>query len=293
MHPNLQLGLRRKPAVLSVVIPAHNEGNVIERCLSALVDGLQNTDHEIIVVCNGCKDDTAAKARAFPAVLVIELVQASKIAALNAGMRAASGFPLAFVDADVELRGSDLLTATRHLATPGIKIVAPALHVELSRSTWPVRCFYRVWTQLPYFADGRMVGSGVFILSESGRARFSEFPSVIADDGFIRAMFERNERLTATECLFRVFAPKTLGDLIRIKTRVRLGNIELNQKYPNLKAGKENTPGAMASLIFRQPWLTGALIIYIFVQWRTKQEAEKRRAIADFSTWERDESSRI
>lgn len=293
MHPNLQLGLRRNPAVLSVVIPAHNEGNVIERCLSALVDGLQNTDHEIIVVCNGCKDDTAAKARAFPAVLVIELVQASKIAALNAGMRAASGFPLAFVDADVELRGSDLLTATRHLATPGIKIVAPALHVELSRSTWPVRCFYRVWTQLPYFADGRMVGSGVFILSESGRARFSEFPSVIADDGFIRAMFERNERLTATECLFRVFAPKTLGDLIRIKTRVRLGNIELNQKYPNLKAGKENTPGAMASLIFRQPWLTGALIIYIFVQWRTKQEAEKRRAIADFSTWERDESSRI
>ncbi|NPU90889.1 MAG: glycosyltransferase family 2 protein [Gammaproteobacteria bacterium] len=279
--------------MLSVVIPAHNEGNVIERCLSALLDGLQNTDHEIIVVCNGCTDDTANRARAFPSVLVIELVQASKIAALNTGMRAASGFPLAFVDADVELRGRDLLTAARHLETPGIKIVAPGLHVDLARSSWPVRCFYRVWTQLPYFADRRMVGSGVFILAESGRARFSEFPSVIADDGFIRAIFARDERLTATECQFRVFAPKTLGDLIRIKTRVRLGNIELNQKYPNLTAGKENTPGAMASLLLRQPWLIGAVIVYIFVQWRTRQEAEKRRVIADFSTWERDESSRI
>ena len=279
--------------MLSVVVPAHNEGKVIERCLSALLDGLQNTDHEIIVVCNGCEDDTAARARAFPSVLVIELVQASKIAALNAGMRAASGFPLAFVDADVELRGSDLLTAARHLESPGIKIVAPGLLVDLGRSTYPVRCFYRVWTQLPYFADGSMVGSGVFILSESGRARFSEFPSVIADDGFIRAIFARDERLTATECKFRVFAPVTLGDLIRIKTRVRLGNIELNQKYPNLTAGKENTPGAMTSLLCRQPGLIAAVIIYIFVQWRTRQEAEKRRVIADFSTWERDESSRI
>ena len=48
----------------SVVIPAHNEANVIGRGLDRLFGSL-GTGIEVIVVCNGCTDDTADTARAW------------------------------------------------------------------------------------------------------------------------------------------------------------------------------------------------------------------------------------
>ena len=45
------------------MIPAYNEGEVIERCLKALLADAREGEFEIVVVCNGCKDDTAARAQ--------------------------------------------------------------------------------------------------------------------------------------------------------------------------------------------------------------------------------------
>lgn len=279
--------------MFSVVIPAHNEATVIGRCLGSLLDGLQDADFEIIVVCNGCRDNTAEIARGFPGVNVIELEEASKVAALNAGDKAASGFPRAFIDADIELKGTDLLVSLQKFQDPKVGVVAPKLLVDLSGSDLLVKAFYNIWMRLPYFSGGQMVGSGVFILSEAGRQRFQAFPQLIADDGYVRSLFSSGERLTAEDCRFKIFAPKTVADLIKIKTRVRFGNMELNLKYPQLNIGSENSPGALASLVMRRPWLLGAAIVYAYVQWQTKRNAAQRMAIADFSTWERDESSRI
>lgn len=279
--------------MFSIVIPAHNESSVIARCLSALLEGLEASEFEIIVVCNGCKDDTANIARSYPSVKVIELDVASKVAALNAGDEAALGFPRAYIDADIQLKGADLLKALEKFKTPGIEIVAPRLHVNLSKSNLVVKAFYRVWMSLPYFTDGQMVGSGVFILSEAGRKRFGSFPQIIADDGYVRSLFSGQERLTAQDCHFTVFAPQTLSDLIKIKSRVRFGNMELKMKYPELSVGNDNSPGSLVSLVLKRPWLALAAVIYAYVQWQTKRNAAHRMAIADFSTWERDNSSRI
>ena len=279
-------------AVVSVVIPAHNEETVISRCLTSLLNGLQENDHEIIVVCNGCSDRTAERARQFRSVRVIELSLPSKIGALNAGLNAASMTPLAFVDADVELSGADLLKAVEQMELSGAKIVAPQLHVDLAGASFAVKSFYSVWTRLPYFSQGQMVGSGVFILSEEGKRRIDQFPSLISDDGYARALFSGEERLTASNCYFRIFAPKTSKDLIRIKARVRLGNAELSAKYPELKAGSENTLRSMVVMVIKAPWLLLASFVYVWVQLCTARESKRRMAIADFKTWDRDESSR-
>ncbi|MGA8273701.1 MAG: glycosyltransferase, partial [Candidatus Sulfotelmatobacter sp.] len=86
--------------MVSIIIPAHNEGAVIARTLKAMTDGAQPAELDIIVVCNGCSDDTAAVARRFsPAVRVLETAIAGKTNALNLGDEAARSFPRVYVDA--------------------------------------------------------------------------------------------------------------------------------------------------------------------------------------------------
>jgi glycosyltransferase involved in cell wall biosynthesis len=78
----------------SIVIPAHNESRVIERCLTSILTDARPNEFEIVVVCNGCTDDTAERARGFgDRVRVIETPIGSKIHALNLGDQHVSRFP--------------------------------------------------------------------------------------------------------------------------------------------------------------------------------------------------------
>src|SRR5437899_623595 len=93
---------------LSIIIPAHNEAGVIEATLGSLLGCHLDRPMQIIVVANGCGDDTATRARAFAqssqgAIEVLEIPIGGKINALNAGDRAAKYFPRAFLDADIQL----------------------------------------------------------------------------------------------------------------------------------------------------------------------------------------------
>src|SRR5687767_1459502 len=146
------------PNMISVIIPAHNESKVIGRCLSALTAGAGESELEVIVVCNGCTDDTAALSRQFPAsVRVIETDVPSKSNALNLGDRAASGFPRFYVDADVVLPIESVREVARVLEQGVVLAAAPRIEFDLSKRGWAVRAFYDVWSRLPYCREG-MVG---------------------------------------------------------------------------------------------------------------------------------------
>ena len=65
--------------MISIIIPAHNESDVIRRCLESALAGVKSGELEVIVVCNGCLDNTAELARTFgECVTVIETDVASK-----------------------------------------------------------------------------------------------------------------------------------------------------------------------------------------------------------------------
>lgn len=277
--------------VFSVIIPAHNEADVIERCLTRLMHELDPAV-DVIVVCNGCTDNTASLARAFSTVRVVEIAAASKITALNAGDRIRRFDTVAYLDADVVIDGGAMHGTVNALQDHTILVCAPQLDVDLTRASRAVRAFYNIWTRLPYFSDRRMVGSGLYVLAPEGRSRFGEFPDIIADDGYVRALFHPRERLTVPNVKFRIFAPRTLGDLIRIKTRARFGNAQLRLRYPELGAGADNRPSAFIRLVLGRPWLLPAGVLYAYTQWRTNQACRSRLSRQDFSSWERDESSR-
>lgn len=275
----------------SIVIPAHNEAAVILRLLESLRSP-GNGSLEIIVACNGCSDNTADICRQLdPSITVLETNTPSKVAALNIGDEAASYFPRFYLDADIEVtrntidRIAEVLTETPFLAA------APMLAVNDSQSSWLVKAFYSVWRRLPYHLSG-MVGSGFYALSEEGRARFRIFPDLIADDGFVRAQFDEDERLTVRDASFTIVAPTNLRDLIKVKTRSRLGLWELAKRFPETQPREKKRWGSPAIKLACSPadWLR--VITYCSIVMVCKARAMWLMKDIDGYTWERDESSR-
>jgi glycosyltransferase involved in cell wall biosynthesis len=277
--------------MLSVVIPAHNEEAVIGRCLSLLTGAARQGELEVIVVCNGCTDQTAQVARRFgPPVQVIETPVGNKPNALNLGDAVAREFPRFYVDADVELTLDSLRALAERLADGRCLAVAPHAKFDLSGCAWPVRAYYQIHERLPASREG-VGGSGVYGISRAGRQRFNQFPPIIADDGFVRLQFALAERATLQDCRSVVHAPKTLRELIAIKTRSYMGTAQLRRLYPDLwrNLGQGNR-GSLQRLALR-PWLWPRLAAYSFVKVAARIRG-KRRIGQEGMAWERDQTSR-
>jgi hypothetical protein len=224
---------------------------------------------------------------------VLETGQASKTEALNLGDRTVSGFPRFYVDADVVLDLDGLRRIAARLVSGDGLAASPSMDMDLGRSTWPVRAYYRVWTSLPYVREG-MIGVGVYALSEAGRRRFEEFPDVIADDGFVRMLFTADERLRVDGARVRVMAPRRMDDLLRIKTRSRLGGYELMTRFPELaiRERRSKSYGGAMRLIVLRPWLWPHAIVYAAVQLTTRRRARSHLADRTSYVWEKDLSTR-
>ena len=276
----------------SIVIPAHNEEAVIGRCLGALLDGAAADELEIVVACNGCTDGTAARARSFGRpVQVVEIDEASKTAALNAADRVATGFPRIYVDADVVLPLGSVRKLVKVLERGDALLASPVADTDTSASSAAVRDFYDIWHRLPY--NQVMVGTGVYALSQEGRARFGEFPSIIADDGYVRSRFLPQERVAVHDAPVRVFAPRTYGDLIRVKTRGRVGGYELRAKFPQPGTSDPKAAGAIVKSLpwdVRLPWKAA---VYVWANIVVRIGAYRRLRGDGRLVWERDERSRV
>jgi glycosyltransferase involved in cell wall biosynthesis len=279
-------------SMISVIIPAHDEGSVIARTLKAMTDGAAPGELELIVVCNGCTDDTAAVARHFgPPVRVIETDIAGKSNALNLGDRAAYGFPRIYADADVVITLEAIRTLARRLKCGDLLAVAPTPNFDLAGCSWPVRACFEIRSLLPSAREG-IGGSGVYALSAAGRARFQDFPTLTADDGYVRIQFQSEERETLRSANSTVFPPRTIKHLIATKTRAHYGSYELERRFPGMwqsRRGESNHKSLIR--LFRDPRLWSKLAVYCLVTAIAKRRAQKRLRGA-VAGWERDKTSR-
>jgi glycosyltransferase involved in cell wall biosynthesis len=90
------------PAKVSAVIPTHNRAHLVTRAIHSALAALERGD-EIIVVDDGSTDGTAAAVEAFgPPVHLMRLPHRGAGAARNAGLDAARGPFVAFLDDDDE-----------------------------------------------------------------------------------------------------------------------------------------------------------------------------------------------
>ncbi|MCX5129592.1 glycosyltransferase family 2 protein [Streptomyces sp. NBC_00347] len=284
----------------SIVIPAHNEGRVIGRLLDALLDGTPASGPDIVVVCNGCTDDTAAVAAARgPRVRVVEIPTPSKHRALRVGDEHARGFPRLYVDADVVVGAADVRALADALATgPGLLAAAPGRDIPLTGCAWPVRAYYRVWQLLPAVREG-LFGRGVIAVTEPGHARLAALPPLMADDLAASLAFAPGERRVVEAARVVVLPPRTWGDLIKRRVRAATSSAEL-ERFQAARASGPAAPqpsartgtGDLRALLRAQPRLLPGVAVFVVAALAARRGSRKAIRSGDFSTWLRDESSR-
>ena len=225
---------------VSVLIPAHNEADWLPACLDALcaADPVAGPV-EVIVVANGCTDDTAELARkkapAFEArgwaLRVLELAQGSKLGALNAGEAAARGAVLVYLDADVLVSPPLLAQLAEALAEDAPRYASGMPQVTTS-GDWVTRHYTRFWQTTGFMTHG-VPGFGVFAMNRTGRARWGDWPDIISDDTFARLNFRPEERIAVPAPyawpMIEGFAP-----LVRVRRRQDIGVAEVEQLFPDL-----------------------------------------------------------
>lgn len=279
----------------SVVIPAHDEGATIGRCLNALAEAMVQVPLEIVVAANGCRDDTAAVARGFAGVHVVEVSEASKIAALNAADQVVRVFPRIYLDADVVLEPDAVQQLVAALSIDDALLAVPGVAYETEGSDAVVRAFYSVQQALRA-GPGLPVGRGVYALSGAGRARFGDFPAVQGDDLFVSRLFEPHET-TVVPGRSTIRAPRGWRDLLRVRTRVVSGNAELaRQDAATARVGDHgdfarsgcSTLTALGRLVLRDPRTAPAVATFLSVSATARWRARGARA----TTWHRDTSTR-
>ena len=278
--------------MVSVVVPAHNEARVVGRLLGQLVPAGAPADVDVIVVANGCTDDTAGIAGRYgPRVRVVSIPVPSKREALLAGDRAAAGFPRIYVDADVEIGSADIRALADVLSRPGALAAAPERVLDLSGASWLVRWYYDVWARLPEVRGG-LFGRGVIALSEAGHARVASLPPLLADDLAASLVFAPGERVIAPAARVVVHVPRTAGDLLRRRVRAAMGVNQAEQAEGGPGASARTRPRDLLALVRGTPWLAPRVAVFLAVAVAARRRARREVRRNQYSAWLRDESSR-
>jgi hypothetical protein len=275
----------------SVIIPAHNEEASIGHCLSSLLAAARPGEFEIVVVCNGCSDGTANVARSFGnSVRVIELEVGSKILALNLGNKAARFFPRLYLDADLEISTDAARKLLSAATDPACFAAIGVMETDAAKAPWLLRQYYAVWRRQSYLKNGKF--GGAYALSEAGCRHVGVLPPVINDDEYVRRRIPSEKLHVLADCNFTAQMPRTLRDLMAVRTRVHRGNRQLKQLE---RASGQDMPvrkqhGSVRSLAgtaWRRPDLWPGLVTYVAVN-----AVARLRARAPGVRWGRDESSR-
>lgn len=276
------------------MIPAHNEARVIGRLLDSLLADSSKDETDIVVVCNGCTDDTARiAAERGPRVRVVEIPTPSKHTALRTGDEHARGFPRLYVDADVVIAGADVRALTEPLddVSSGILATAPERRIPLAGCAWRVRAYYQVWQRLPAVREG-LFGRGVIAVSKAGHARIAALPPLMADDLAASLAFAPEERLVVGAAGVVVHPPRTWPDLIKRRIRAAVSTAQVEEQQTPTGPSARTSKADLTTLLRGEPRLFLAVVVFVAAALIARRKAEKAIREQDFGTWLRDESSR-
>lgn len=229
----------------SVLIPAHNEAAYLPACLEAVAasDPVEGRA-EVIVIANGCSDDTAEIARGYAeqvqsrgwVLIVLDLPQGGKLNALNKGEAAASGDVLIYLDADVVVSRALIAQIVAKLDTAAPRYASGRPNVTVG-SDPVIRAYTRFWQTTPFMTHG-VPGFGIFAMNRAGRARWDTWPDIISDDTFARLNFKPEERF-GVPASYDWPMIDSFGAMVRVRRRQDIGVAEVAEHFPHLMANDD------------------------------------------------------
>lgn len=238
----------------AIIIPASNEARLIGPCLAAVAasDAVPGRV-AVIVVANGCHDDTAGAAtRAGGAITargwdfrVIDRAEGGKLAALGAGDAATDAAIRIYLDADVTLTPGLIPQIVSALDRPGAAYASGRLRITARGAV--SRAYARFWTRVPFMARG-VPGCGVFAVNAAGRARWGDWPAIISDDTYVRLSFTPAERFGVAAAYDWPIA-EGFGNLVKVRRRQDRGVTQIAALYPGLLANDDKLPLGAAGLV--------------------------------------------
>ena len=272
----------------SVVVPAHNEASVIRRTLEPLGALALSDRIDLIVAANGCSDATVEVARGVPGVRVLDLPEASKVAALNAAEAATDRFPRMYLDADIEIHPDAVIAVLRALDDGPELAARPPFVYDTVGASWLVRSYFRARMRLPSNTQA-LWGAGCYALSRAARERFGEFPPLIADDLFVDWLFHASEKRVVPTTPVVVRTPRTAAALRSVLRRTYSGNAQLEQQpatVADLVPARTSNARDLTASVRSLSTFTDACVYLAFV---VLARVHARRPT---SGWSRDHSTR-
>lgn len=274
--------------MFTVIIPAHDEADWIGATLAALLEQDATAPERLrtIVVANGCSDATANVARRYTEqferrnweLCVLETPVPGKTGALNLAEADAGQGIRVYLDADVTC-GPALLGALQRALAVGAPRYASGIFTIARPDSAISRHYARLWLKLPFMADG-VPGCGLFAVNEAGRARWGDFPDIIADDIFVRLTFAPRERVRV-EAPFAWRLPEGFAALVRVRRRWDSGVRQILERFPALAVNEDKRPlrpGDHLRLFLAQPV---SYVVYVSVA------LASRTARYDRASWAR------
>jgi glycosyltransferase involved in cell wall biosynthesis len=272
----------------AVIIPAHNEAGVIGRSLGRLAPLAAGGQVEVIVACNGCTDNTAELARGFKGVRVLDVPEASKVAALNAADATASRWPRLYLDADIEIDPRTLREVFDKLGRGEVLAARPAFRYDTEGASRLVRSFYRARTRIPS-TNIALWGAGAFALSEEGHGRFTQFPLISqlfsGDDLFVDQQFLPNEKEVLDTLPVMVRTPRRADALLSVLRR--------NYRAQADFGGSVTTSETVRELLGSIRSTRSAIDAAVYAGFVAVARLRRRPPPDSAGVWERDETSRL
>ncbi|MCW1931271.1 glycosyltransferase [Pararhodobacter zhoushanensis] len=238
---------------LSILIPACNEADYIDACLTAVLASEGPAVAQVVVVANGCNDDTAARARSYARAFaargwlidVLDLPAMGKPGALAAGDAAALYPTRAYLDADVTVSPPLMAQLAETLDTSAARYASGTPNI--TARSWVTRAYARYWMRLPFVTDG-VPGFGLYAVNASGRARWGAFPTIISDDTYVRIVFTPAERIKVP-AVYDWPLVEGFCRLVRVRRRQDLGVAELAGMEPGLMVNEGKTKPSFGWLV--------------------------------------------
>ena len=273
----------------SIIIPAYNEGKVIKQCLDLLLREANPGEFDIVVVCNGCTDNTETIAREYgAAVRVFSTDRPSKPAALNLGDKVAFTYPRVYLDSDLEVSTRAVRSLIKGLESSKYAAIG-YMDVDLRDRSWLISSFYKLWMLHPYLRDGKF--GGVYALSQKGCKRRGPYPDLMGDDAFARNSFSPDQSVAVPSCRFLIFPPRTMMDLLRVRTRIYLGNYQLQGFENHTTQASNNVVASWLKAVVCSPLAWPGIPVYVLLNLIAKLNASRLHRKLSYQ-WLRDDSSR-